>query len=82
MLALKLGWNAVQEQIQRQAQTHRIAPHQIQANLLLQYGTQELIQAIAQEQQENPALDSADTLDDPPGCPHCPPFGPCPSVLG
>ncbi|MBV9852651.1 MAG: RNA polymerase factor sigma-54 [Armatimonadetes bacterium] len=67
-----------QEQIQRQAQTHRIAPHQIQANQLLQYGTQELIQAIAQEQQENPALDSADTLDEPPGCPHCPPFGPCP----
>ena len=67
-----------QEQSQRQAQAQRIAPHQIQANLLLQYSTQELLQAIAQEQQDNPALDSGDALDEMTGCPHCPPFGVCP----
>ena len=67
-----------QEQSQRQSQAQRIAPHQIQANLLLQYSTQELLQAVAQEQQDNPALDSGDMLDEMAGCPHCPPFGVCP----
>ena len=66
-----------QEQTQRQTQAQRIAPHQIQANLMLQCSTQELLQAILQEQQENPALDSADSLDEAFGCPYCPPFGLC-----
>ena len=66
-----------QEQSQRQSQAQRIAPHQIQANLLLQCSTQELLQAITQEQQENPALDGADGLDEISGCPYCPPFGLC-----
>ena len=66
-----------QEQTQRQTQAQRIAPHQIQANLMLQCSTQELMQAILQEQQENPALDTVDRLDDASGCPQCPPFGLC-----
>ncbi len=68
-----------QDQTQRQTQSQRIAPGQIQANLLLQCSTQELLQAIAQEQQQNPALEmeSGDTFDDASGCPNCPPYGLC-----
>jgi RNA polymerase sigma-54 factor len=68
-----------QDQQFKQTQTQRIAPHQIQANLLLQCSTQELLQAISLEQQQNPALDSAesDSLEDVFGCPSCPPFGLC-----
>lgn len=46
-----------QENIQRQAQVQKLAPHLIQANALLQCSTLELQQIIEQEQQENPALD-------------------------
>ena len=49
-----------QENIQRQIQAQKLAPHLIQANTLLQCSTQELQQIIEQEQQENPALDSLD----------------------
>ena len=49
-----------QENIQRQIQAQKLAPHLIQANTLLQCSTTELQQIIEQEQQENPALDSLD----------------------
>ena len=49
-----------QENIQRQIQAQKLAPHLIQANTLLQCSTTELQQLIEQEQQENPALDSLD----------------------
>jgi len=63
-----------QENTQRQTQVQKLAPHLIQANSLLQCSTLELQQAIEQEQQENPALDS---LSDEPdvsegGCRLCP----------
>ena len=77
-----------QENLQRQSQAQKLAPHLIQANALLQCSTTELLQMIEQEQQENPALDSLDGLDDGPGgadygcrlcpgsrigsCAHCP----------
>ena len=49
-----------QENLQRQIQAQKLAPHLIQANTLLQCSTTELQQIIEQEQQENPALDSLD----------------------
>jgi RNA polymerase sigma-54 factor len=49
-----------QENLQRQIQAQKLAPHLIQANTLLQCSTLELQQMIEQEQQENPALDSLD----------------------
>ncbi|MGI4791409.1 MAG: RNA polymerase factor sigma-54 [Janthinobacterium lividum] len=49
-----------QENLQRQIQAQKLAPHLIQANTLLQCSTTELQQLIEQEQQENPALDSLD----------------------
>ncbi len=63
-----------QENIQRQTQVQKLAPHLIQANTLLQCSTTELQQVIEQEHQENPALDS---LSDGPdmsegGCRLCP----------
>ncbi len=63
-----------QENLQKQSQAQKLAPHLIQANALLQCSTTELLQMIEQEQQENPALDS---LDDRPdgseyGCRLCP----------
>jgi len=63
-----------QENTQSQTQVQKLAPHLIQANALLQCSTMELQQAIDQEQQENPALDS---LSDGPdtgeaGCRLCP----------
>ena len=63
-----------QENIQRQTQVQKLAPHLIQANSLLQCSTMELQQAIEQEQQENPALE---LLSDGPeagegGCRLCP----------
>jgi RNA polymerase sigma-54 factor len=69
-----------QDQTHKQTQSQRIAPHQIQANLLLQYSTQELLQAIAQEQQQNPALEmemDTETLGEVSACPNCPPYGLC-----
>ena len=63
-----------QENIQRQTQVQKLAPHLIQANSLLQCSTMELQQVIEQEQQENPALeilsDGPDTGDG--GCRLCP----------
>ncbi len=63
-----------QENTQRQTQVQKLAPHLIQANALLQCSTLELQQAIEQEQQENPALDSLtdgpDTSEG--GCRLCP----------
>ena len=62
-----------QENIQRQAQVQRLAPHLIQANTLLQCSTLELQQLVEQEQQENPALDCVEedfTLES--GCRLCP----------
>jgi len=63
-----------QENTQRQTQVQKLAPHLIQANSLLQCSTLELQQAIEQEQQENPALDSlSDELDvSEGGCRLCP----------
>ena len=49
-----------QENLPRQMQAQKLAPHLIQANTLLQCSTLELQQLIEQEQQENPALDSLD----------------------
>ena len=64
-----------QENIQRQIQAQKLAPHLIQANTLLQCSTLELQQIIEQEQQENPALDSLDEGREIPaeiGCRLCP----------
>ena len=64
-----------QENLQRQVQAQKLAPHLIQANTLLQCSTLELQQIIEQEQQENPALDSLDEGRDVPaevGCRLCP----------
>jgi len=63
-----------QENIQRQAQVQKLAPHLIQANNLLQCSTMELQQAIEQEQQENPALELLSDGPDPSegGCRLCP----------
>jgi len=64
-----------QENIPRQIQAQKLAPHLIQANTLLQCSTLELQQLIEQEQQENPALDSLDEGREIPaeiGCRLCP----------
>lgn len=63
-----------QENTQRQTQVQKLAPHLIQANALLQCSTLELQQAIEQEQQENPALDSLSDGSDisEGGCRLCP----------
>jgi RNA polymerase sigma-54 factor len=71
--------SAVQTVVQRHAPRQWLAANNAQASLYLQYSTEELLQVIAQERQQNPALDSAeDALVDPAlECPHCPPFGFC-----
>ena len=63
-----------QENTQQQIQVQKLAPHLIQANALLQCSTNELLQMIEQEQQENPALDSLDDGHDlgDAGCRLCP----------
>lgn len=62
-----------QENIQRQAQVQKLAPHLIQANAMLQCSTLELQQIIDQEQQENPALDCVEEDFTPEsGCRLCP----------
>lgn len=63
-----------QENTQRQVQVQKLAPHLIQANALLQCSTQELLQVIEQEQQENPALEMLDAGPDVSdgGCRLCP----------
>ncbi|MDQ2798447.1 MAG: hypothetical protein M3Y13_02255, partial [Armatimonadota bacterium] len=59
-----------QDNLQRQ--TQKLAPHLIQANMLLQCSTTELMQIIEQEQRENPALDTGEeAMDHEGGCPGC-----------
>lgn len=68
-----------QDNTQRQTQSQKIAPQLIQANTLLQCSNMELLQMIAQEQRENPALDDGDDLTAETGCAQCPRrgAGPC-----
>jgi RNA polymerase sigma-54 factor len=67
-----------QDNSQRQAQVQKIGPHLIHANAMLQCTNTELIQLIEKEQQENPALEGADTLlEATGGCAFCPGGGQC-----